>query len=81
MLLLRANSYQLKKRTLKKKKEREEKRKQKPRWTLSERRGEKEDGKDRERETRKEQDSIEKEMKKRLFWGAVGCETGPFTLN
>lgn len=24
---------------------------------------------------------IEKEMKKRLFWGAVGCETGPFTLN
>lgn len=22
---------------------------------------------------------IEKEMKKRLFWGAVGCETGPFT--
>lgn len=24
---------------------------------------------------------IEKEMKKRLFWGAVGCETGPFTLD
>lgn len=29
----------------------------------------------------KSETRIEKEMvKRRLFWGAVGCETGPFTL-
>lgn len=24
---------------------------------------------------------IEKEMKKRLYWGALVCETGPFRVN
>lgn len=29
----------------------------------------------------KSETHIEKEVvKRRLFWGAVGCETGPFTL-
>lgn len=65
----------MKKRTSKQN-EREEKGKQKPRWRLKQHGGEKEDRKDRESKT-----CIEKEMKKRLFWGAVGCETGPFTLN
>lgn len=59
-------------RELKKKKGREEKRKQKPRWTLSERGGEKEDGKDRERETRKEQDTYRERDEEEALLGCSG---------
>lgn len=30
---------------------------------------------------RKSKTRIEKEMKKRLYWGALVCETGPFKVN
>lgn len=41
----------------------------------------KEEGKDLARESQKERAiHIEKEIEKSLFWGAMGCETGPFSL-
>lgn len=56
------------------------KRKQRSTQTLRERGQETEDEKDRGRNGKIE-NGLEKEMeKRRLFWGAVGCETGPFTL-
>lgn len=76
MLLLKANSLRLKKSTLS---ERKRRRKMGNKGLEMEER--RRTGKTGRRGHGKSKTCIEKEMKKRLFWGAVGCETGPFTLD
>lgn len=81
LLLLRSNAYKPKKRSLNKR----EKGKKKGNKGLD---GSWENVEERKRMAKtqrgrrgKSKTCIEKEMKKRLYWGALVCETGPFRVN